>query len=469
MSAASSRRSRPADRDIATAKIKLARAMGILIRTHPFHGHIASSWRARPDVSVQTMGVSWACGGVQLVWNPDFVNGISDMEIAGVLLHEVHHVVFRHMFLFPEHIDPPPDFDAYAALVAEELCVNEFVTLPMPGSPFRLEEFVRQNPKCGLEPYESTRVRYRKLYDAARAKRHHSEREKLTRTIQEHLKELLAGQADSHAGWGSFLDGGATAQLAVAVATAQAMARHGSALSAELKNLIQRAHKLAGTTAGGTLEALAGTARSRLSWQHILRRLLSVDHEAEPTFLRPPRRFPDMAGVLPGSRRIEKQLRILAAIDTSASMSAATLDEIAAELRVMAQSYDVSVVEFDCAIQRRYRLQRAGHQHPGRVAVAAASSDPLKAMQGRGGTSFFPVFDPKTLAWAADGAELSGVVVFTDGFGPAPDKPPHPPVIWILMGGVPFGITTNGGGNGGAIGGVRRPASWGTVVNAAAE
>ena len=458
---------RPADRGIAVAKIKLARAMGILMRSHPFHGHVASGWRARPDAAVQTMGVYWACGGVQLIWSPDFVNGISDMEVAGVLLHEVHHVVLRHMFIFPEHAAPPPDFDAYAAVVAEEITVNEFVTLPLPGSPYRLDEFVRQNPKCGLQPFESTRERYRKLYDSARARQHHADREKLKQTIQQHLDEMLGERTDSHAGWGTFKEGGATAQLAVSVATAQALAHHGHSLSDELKGMIQLANKLAGTTAGGTIESLAGTTRARLSWQRILRRLLATDHESEATFMRPPRRFPAMVGVLPGSRRIEKKFRILVAIDTSGSMSAATLDEIAAEVRVMAGSYDVSVVEFDCEIQRRYRLQASERRRSGLGDQTAASNDPLAAMQGRGGTSFFPVFEPETLEWAADGGELSGIVLFTDGFGPAPDRPPREPVIWVLMGGVPFTTCGPGAGVGNAIGGVRRPARWGTVINSA--
>ena len=50
---------------------------------------------------------------------------------------------------------------------------------------------------------------------------------------------------------------------------------------------------------------------------------------------------------------------------------------------------------------------------------------------------------------AADGDDLSGVVVFTDGFGPAPDRGPREQVIWVLMGN-----------------GVRQPAPWGTVVRA---
>lgn len=435
-------------------KIKLARAMTVLVRTHPFHGHIAAGWRARPEQAVPTMGVGWECGGVQLIWNPGFVNRITDMELAGVLLHEVHHVVLRHPFLFPEQADPPPDFDAYAAVVAEEITVNEFVTLPLPGSPMRLEQFQAECP--ALEAHQSTRERYRRLYDGVRARRDYDERQELEKTIEEQLAALLAGGpgpdggtagvggqiTDSHAAWGSFGRGGAAAALAVSVATAQAMAKHGGTLSAKLRQLIEQAHATGGppgSTPGSMLETLAGTARAKLAWQQILRRLLAVDHVAEPTYLRPPRRFPDLVGVLPGSRRVPTKLKILAAIDTSGSMSAAALDEIAAELRVMARSYDVSVVEFDAAIQRRYRL---GPSQPG-----SPGDDPLAAMHGRGGTSFFPVFHADTLRWGADGGDLSGIVVFTDGHGPAPDRPPRESVIWILMGRH-----------------THRPAAWGTVI-----
>ena len=82
-------------------------------------------------------------------------------------------------------------------------------------------------------------------------------------------------------------------------------------------------------------------------------------------------------------------------------------------------------------------------------------------MQGRGGTNFYPVFERETLAWAADGDELSGIVCFTDGFGPAPPDPPREPVIWILMGGPTNGATPHLG--------VRVPARWGTPVYANAR
>jgi predicted metal-dependent peptidase len=441
---------------IARGEVKLKRAVGILLRAYPFHGHIAAGWRVRPDTSLNTMGVCWSCGSVQLLWNPHFVESISDMELAGVLTHEVNHVVMRHPFLFPEQANPTPDFDAYAALVAEEVTVNEFVALPLPGSPLLLADFAAQCP--ALAPLQSTRERYRLLYDGARARRHHEARQKLKQSLEDLIRDALGKnpQTDSHAGWDSFKNGGAAAALAVSVATARALNRHGHALSPELHQLIQAAHAALGsppgTTFGGVLETLAGTARARLSWQTILRRLLAVGHDAEPTYQRPPRRFPHLVGVLPGSRRVPTRLKILAAIDTSGSMSSATLDEIAAELRVMARAYDVSVIEFDVEIQRKYRLSQQLTRQVGSTAGAlgmpTGSADPLGQMQGRGGTSFNPVFERGTLAWAADGDELSGIVVFTDGYGPVPVRGPREQVIWVLMG-------TD----------VRAPARWGTVIN----
>lgn len=437
-------------------EVKLKRAMGILLRAHPFHSHIAAGWRVRPDLSLNTMGVCWSCGSVQLLWNPFFVDQITDAELAGVLTHEVNHVVMRHPFLFPEQANPPADFDSYAALVAEEVTVNEFVALPLPGSPLLLADFAPQCP--ALAPLQSTRERYRLLYDGARARRHHEAQQKLKQSLENLIRDLLKkgigkdSDVASHAGWESFRNGGAAAALAVSVATAKALNRHGHALSPELHQLIQAAHSALGgppgSAGGGMLETLAGTAQARLSWQSILRRLLAVGHDAEPTYQRPPRRFPELAGVLPGSRRVPTRLKILAAVDTSGSMSSDTLDEIAAELRVMARTYDVATVEFDAQIQRRYRLT-GGSDGSSPFGGSAASADPLRQMQGRGGTNFFPVFERDTLAWAADGDELSGVVVFTDGFGPAPDRGPREQVIWVLMGN-----------------GVRQPAPWGTVVRA---
>jgi predicted metal-dependent peptidase len=115
----------------------------------------------------------------------------------------------------------------------------------------------------------------------------------------------------------------------------------------------------------------------------------------------------------------------MAVVDTSGSVTDDLLERIDAELARLARRFAVTVVECDRAIQRvsPYR---------GR----------LKSVLGRGGTDLRPPLQRDFLR--AHRAEL--VVVFTDGFGPAPATPPVVPVIWCL---------TPGG---------KAPASWGRTI-----
>jgi predicted metal-dependent peptidase len=66
----------------------------------------------------------------------------------------------------------------------------------------------------------------------------------------------------------------------------------------------------------------------------------------------------------------------------------------------------------------------------------------LKEVWGRGGTDLRPPFDQRLLAKVKPDV----IICFTDGCGPAPDRPPRVPVIWCL---------TLGG---------RKPTDWGREV-----
>jgi predicted metal-dependent peptidase len=143
-----------------------------------------------------------------------------------------------------------------------------------------------------------------------------------------------------------------------------------------------------------------------------------------PTFTRPARRFPDLVGVVPGRQRRADRPKVLAVIDSSASITAALLAQVNAELARLARHFAVTVVECDAAVQRAYRYR------------------PVTAVCGRGGTDLRPPLERDFLR--RHRPDL--VVYFTDGCGPAPRRPPGPPVVWCL--------TPNG----------RPPAPWGRVI-----
>ena len=60
--------------------------------------------------------------------------------------------------------------------------------------------------------------------------------------------------------------------------------------------------------------------------------------------LRPPRRFPELVGIMPGSTRAPGLPRVMAVIDTSGSIAGHLLAQIARELAWMAASHEVVIV-----------------------------------------------------------------------------------------------------------------------------
>jgi predicted metal-dependent peptidase len=100
----------------------------------------------------------------------------------------------------------------------------------------------------------------------------------------------------------------------------------------------------------------------------------------------------------------------MAAVDTSASVSPELLEQISAELKRLAEDYDVLVVECDAEIQSVYPYR------------------PLESVRGRGGTDLCPPLKPEFLRQH----DVDLAIYFTDGFGDAPEKPPGIPVVWCI-------------------------------------
>jgi predicted metal-dependent peptidase len=78
--------------------------------------------RLTPDTKIATMAVMMSGEEVLLLHNPTFVLGLPVAQLGGVLLHEVHHVLFRHLVM-----DPKVFPDRAALIIAQEVTVNEWV------------------------------------------------------------------------------------------------------------------------------------------------------------------------------------------------------------------------------------------------------------------------------------------------------------------------------------------------------
>ena len=435
-------------------------AIARLADAFPYHVAVLDRVKlvVRPDLD--TMAVTVSGDDVVIYYNPEFALAITADELGGVLLHEVHHVIFQHVTA-----DPAAFPDSWARTVAEEVTVNEFVKLPLPGEPVTLDRVPN------LPPMESTRERYNRL-----------KRVRLRGSIglpQGASAGHTAGQTgapggppsggggpsadtpaatpaggvrggtghrrdrsrpaasvghtvDDHTMWAEARRDPDRSRRAIRKVLRGALEEVGphsvpASLMPELEalGLGQMEGVGAGTEAGGSQEALQGHQRGRLDWRQLLRRYVGQAVEVRPIFTRPPRRFPHLVGVVPGASRQAARPHILVVIDSSGSVTPGLLELIRAELAGLARRHEVTVVECDCVIQRVYRYR-------GR----------LETVQGRGGTDLCPPFEREFLR--KNRAEL--LIYFTDGGGPAPAFPPAIPVIWCLVpGGEP-------------------PARWGRVV-----
>ena len=137
-----------------------------------------------------------------------------------------------------------------------------------------------------------------------------------------------------------------------------------------------------------------------ITWQQVLAKLLnSIPAGKKPTVFRRNRLHPerlDLKGKLP-----DKELDIVFAIDTSASVTNKEIAEIANEIFAITKlmKTKITIVECDTMIGRTYE---------------ANSPDEVQLdVTGRGGTAFTPVFE-----WLKENKTKDTILIYaTDGYG----------------------------------------------------
>jgi predicted metal-dependent peptidase len=186
-----------------------------------------------------------------------------------------------------------------------------------------------------------------------------------------------------------------------------------------------QAARQAGKLSQSMMRWIDGLLAPSLPWRALLARFFAVNQRDDYSWRRPSRREGD--AILP--RLSSEGLEVIAAIDTSGSISDEELREFVSELDALKGQVRAKVTLLAC---------------DNRVAEAAPwEYEPWDAMQlpndieGGGGTDFRPVFD-----WVeAENRSPNMLVYFTDGEGDFPKVPPNYPVIWLVKGkgAVPWG------------------------------
>ncbi|MBL8684283.1 MAG: hypothetical protein JNK05_34230 [Myxococcales bacterium] len=365
---------------------------------YPFHAAMIARMEVVHDTSVPWMAVSFERGRFFLHANLEALSRAPQF-VAGILLHEVHHVALGHLThsKFRDGIE-----HAEVMETCMELSANDGIAEPLPN-PIVWEQFAR----FGVRATQSTLERYALLVPIHRSG-----------ALAKALRDGGADNVDDHGPWrqGEGTSAGALAKTREVVERSLDEAKR-EGLAPDVR--------IAGVLPGRLLEALGGTSApveaSSIDWRAALEGLVQRLRAPARTWARPNRRFMDRIGAIPGrSYRTGGSARpsVLAVIDTSASITRDDLARIAAEFDRIAPYARVVVCECDTEVTRVYPF-----------------ANRIDAVEGRGGTDLRPPFERTLLAREA----IDAVVYFTDGEGPWPEHAPSVPALWVLVGKQPFG------------------------------
>lgn len=359
-----------------------SRATLDLLFREPFYAHVLQGVTRGLSDSIQTAAVRLTGGSTELVFNPKFLTEKLDRQTRiGVLKHEVLHLVFRHL-------DRVSGCSAYPAIfnIAADIVVNQYIDpAQLPEGAVTLASF----PELKLPAGETVEFYYKRLCE---------EVDKID------LSWIADDLFESHEGWWSRGEAGEDGLARLARQRLDRLLADAWA-AASVKD---HAH-LPGQVVK-ELTALAERLRSSLDWRRILRAFAqsSARGDLQYTIKRQSRRF----GTRPGLR-IRRVSRLLVAVDTSGSVSDDDIHRFFAEIDAIhrAGAY-VHIVECDAKVQRDYSYKG---QKP-------------KAVAGRGGTHFDPVF---TFINRSN-SRYDGCIYLTDGYALKPDVRPRCPLLWVI-------------------------------------
>lgn len=378
-----------------TPKDKMTKARAGLILDHPFFGSLALRQPLTEDPGIETL----ATNGTQIIYNPDFVDGLSLDETKGVIAHEVMHVACAHHARRGNRNHSKWN-------MAGDYVINPILT----DAGFTLPDGALNDPAFkGMSADEI----YAKLPD-----NHNG-----------------GGQGGSQGGGQSGHPGGDGIQgqgknnqdpggcgevqdapgKGGGKATAQELAEAEQQAKIDVAQAAQQA-KAMGSLPAGIERMLEDMLAPKLPWRDLLRRFMDQATKTDYSWMPPNRRFIHQGLYLP-SFESEDLGEVIIAVDTSGSVSHNEVRQFAGEISAILEEFQgvqATVIYCDTRV----------------ASVEEFSHDDLPVSlhpAGGGGTDFRPPFE-----WVSqNGRAPMAMLYFTDMCcNRFPDPPPYP-VMWV--------------------------------------
>jgi len=376
----------------------LAKASKELMLKEPFYGLLLIALNKRwNNKLVPTAGVTLKDINYELIINEEFWTGLTPLQKVGILKHELLHIGFFHLVNY----NGSKYSNKKILNIAMDIEINQYIERDwLPEQGCFLENFAHLN----LEPKKGTVYYYEKLMEA---------KDQQDQAMQAIAAAIEAGESSctlpdgteieipDHSTWEKIEEMDEATQKLIRSQTEHIV-----------QQVAEQVEKSRGTIPGEfeeLIKKLNEVEPPKFDWKGYMRRFAG---KSTKTYTKKSRRkynkrMPDNPGL-----KIRRQKHILAAVDTSGSVSTNELKEFLNELYHLKKTgSEVTVIQCDTAIS-----------HIGKF-------DPKKDwwIHGRGGTDFQPVID----YYNENMHEYSCLFYFTDGEAPAPENAKGN-LLWVL-------------------------------------
>ena len=296
-----------------TEQFDLNKHVHRLLMDEPFFAALSRRVDKRIDKSIPTAGVrvNANTGHFEMIYNPEFFEGLPDIQRKGVLKHEFYHLIFEHVTgRKPTGINPK------AWNIATDLAINSHL----------MGELPEMCCMPGQKPFED--------YDVGLSSEAYLEqlKEDASKQSGKEGDGKGEGQFDSHDGWDEVDQ--QTKEIA----------------KERLKDTLKKAAEEASNQGWGSVSQqvrkdIMNRIQTHVDWKKMLRYFIKTSQRAskQSSMKHINRRYP----YIHAGRKVNRTASIAVAIDQSGSVSDQMLNAFYSELSKLAKYAEFTVIPFD--------------------------------------------------------------------------------------------------------------------------
>jgi len=378
-------------------ELKLDRSRWFCLSKSPFYGQLMMGLQDKIRYVVPTA----ATNGEIIIWNPDFLEKLTDQEVRFILIHETLHCAYGHIWRFPPLIDNKGNKKKDEK---GNIACDHAINLSILESKLDVKM-----PEGGLADKKFMGLAEEEIYKLLPDSKNDG-----YGSNGDPTGEFIEPSGSDNNGENGDKDGGKDGEKG----------KGGYSLRDEWERRLIQAAQAAKASGQGNLPAdlqrilddrMAVKIDFRQECADFLRSCMSTRND----YTRAPHRHAWMPVIMPRKRQ-DNVSTVFGGRDTSGSINDEVVSVFNSHLGNLVSELGCKLIIADCdaAIQEMYIIEH-GEEIP-------------KRAKGGGGTDFRPFFD-KVKQLKDDGEEIAGIVILTDMYGTFPEKENYPdlPTLWL--------------------------------------